>query len=59
MRTLFYCERNLTELKWPPQHPLPMWTSSNGLLKRPLDKFFEMDVKKSPLKMVNLSVTGL
>jgi hypothetical protein len=30
---------------WPPQHPLPMWTSGNGLLKRLLHEFFVTDVK--------------
>jgi hypothetical protein len=25
---------------WPPQRPLPMWTSGNELLKRPLHEFF-------------------
>jgi hypothetical protein len=31
---------------WPPQRPLPMWTSGNGLLKRSLHKFFVTDVKR-------------
>jgi hypothetical protein len=44
---------------WPPQRPLPMWTSGTGLLKRPLHKFFVTDVKESSLQMLNLSVTGL
>jgi hypothetical protein len=30
---------------WPPQCPLPMWTSGNRLLKHPLHKFFVIDVK--------------
>jgi hypothetical protein len=36
-----------------------MWTSGNGLLKRPLHKLFVTDVKESPLQMLNLSITGL
>jgi hypothetical protein len=36
-----------------------MWTSGNGLLKRPFYKLFVMDVKECPLQMLNLSVTGL
>jgi hypothetical protein len=35
---------------WPPQCPLPMWTSGNGLLKRLLHKFFVMDVKGAHYK---------
>jgi hypothetical protein len=35
---------------WPPQHSLPMWTSSNGFLKRPLHKFFVTDVKRAHYK---------
>jgi hypothetical protein len=35
---------------WPPQRPLPMWTSGNGLLKCPLHKFFVMDVKRARYK---------
>jgi hypothetical protein len=47
---------------WPPQRPLPIRTSSNGLLQRPLHKFFVTDVKrtryKCPLPIKALSVTG-
>jgi hypothetical protein len=35
-----------------------MWTSGNGLLRRPLHEFVAMDVKSSPLQKVNLLVTG-
>jgi hypothetical protein len=35
---------------WPPQRLLPMWTSGNGLLKRPLHKFFVTDVKSARYK---------
>jgi hypothetical protein len=44
---------------WPLQHPLPMWTSGNGLLKHLLHKFFVTNVKESPLHTLNVSVTGL
>jgi hypothetical protein len=30
---------------WPLQRPLQIWTSGNGLLKRPLHEFFVTDVK--------------
>jgi hypothetical protein len=39
-------KRARTTLGWPPQCPLPMWTSGNGLLKCPLHKFFVTDVKR-------------
>jgi hypothetical protein len=35
---------------WPPQHPLPMWTSGNGLLEYSLHKFFVTDVKRARYK---------
>jgi hypothetical protein len=35
---------------WPPQRPLPMWTSGNWLLKHPLHKFFVTDVKRAHYK---------
>jgi hypothetical protein len=38
-------KRARTTPGWPPQRPLPMWTSGNGLLKRPLHEFFVTDVK--------------
>ena len=35
-----------------------MWTSGNGLLKRPLQLYFVTDVKMRPLQKLNVSVTG-
>jgi hypothetical protein len=35
---------------WPPQRPLTMWTSGNGLIKRSLHKFFVTDVKTARYK---------
>jgi hypothetical protein len=43
---------------WPPLHPLPMWSSGNGLLKRRLHEFVVTDVKPSLLQQLKLSVTG-
>jgi hypothetical protein len=43
-------KRARTTLGWPPQRPLPMWTSGNGLLKHPLHKFFVTDVKRARYK---------
>jgi hypothetical protein len=38
-------KRARTTRGWPPQLPLSMWTSGNGLLKHSLHKFFVTDVK--------------
>jgi hypothetical protein len=32
---------------------LAMWTSGNGIFKRPLHKLFVTGVKESPLQMLN------